>query len=567
MGYRVMELGAAGDGKTNDAHVIQKAIDLCSEQGGGVVIMEGGHTYLSGSIVLKSHVELVVETGAVLKASEDLNDYQYISELAKRGHDHMVEVPTFVNCEYDGKPRQYFIYSRDTDGVRISGGGVIDGSEEIYYGEVREDQIDGAFYPRIPLILMEHCTHLTIQNVTIRKSGFWTTHLVGCEEVEISGVRILNNRMMANCDGIDPDHCKHVRISNCHIEAADDCIVLKTTEANHHYGPCEDIVISGCTLASTSAAIKIGTESVDDFKDIIIDNCSIYDTNRGISFQLRDQGNIENVLINNCVIRTKNVSECWWGFAEPINIASINRKDEIPSGKIKGLSITNVRCKGEGSIYIAGKDSAPIEDLTLNNIRLEQLKQRDAMQRLTDFLNEVGMLRHTPRSGYKFLGSGQETVAEHSHRTAVIGYVLAKKTGADAARTVMLCLFHDLPEARTGDFNYVNRLYDTSRERDALEDAVEGTGLEEDIMSIWDEHACRTTPESLLAHDADQLDLILNLKRESDLGNRYADKWLESAVERLRTDIAKELAQTILKTDHTDWWYLGPDRNWWERKS
>ena len=66
----------------------------------------------------------------------------------------------------------------------------------------------------------------------------------------------------------------------------------------------------------------------------------------------------------------------------------------------------------------------------------EQLKQRDAMQRLTDFLNEVGMLRHTPRSGYKFLGSGQETVAEHSHRTAVIGYVLAKKTGADAARTV-----------------------------------------------------------------------------------------------------------------------------------
>lgn len=71
------------------------------------------------------------------------------------------------------------------------------------------------------------------------------------------------------------------------------------------------------------------------------------------------------------MIRTKNVSECWWGFAEPINIASINRKDEIPSGKIKGLSITNVRCKGEGSIYIAGKDSAPIEDLTLNNIRLE----------------------------------------------------------------------------------------------------------------------------------------------------------------------------------------------------
>ncbi len=197
----------------------------------------------------------------------------------------------------------------------------------------------------------------------------------------------------------------------------------------------------------------------------------------------------------------------------------------------------------------------------------EQLKTRDAMQRLVDFLNEVGMLRHTPRSGYAFLGSGRETVAEHSHRTAVIGYALAKKTGADAARTVMLCLFHDLPEARTGDFNYVNSLYGCARERDALNDAVAGTGLETDILSIWDEHAGRETPESRLAHDADQLDLILNLKRESVLGNRYADKWLENAVPRLRTDIARELAQSILTTDHTDWWYLGPDRSWWERKS
>lgn len=192
---------------------------------------------------------------------------------------------------------------------------------------------------------------------------------------------------------------------------------------------------------------------------------------------------------------------------------------------------------------------------------------RDAMQRLTDFLNEVGMLRHTPRSGYAFLGSGRETVAEHSHRTAVIGYALAHKVGADAARTVMICLFHDLPEARTGDFNYVNKLYDTSRERDALVDAVAGTGLEEALLHIWDEHEAGASLESTLAHDADQLDLILNLKRESDLGNRYADKWLASAVQRLHTDIAKDLAATILRTDHTDWWYLAPDRSWWEKKS
>lgn len=187
------------------------------------------------------------------------------------------------------------------------------------------------------------------------------------------------------------------------------------------------------------------------------------------------------------------------------------------------------------------------------------------MQCLTDFLHEAGMLRHTPRSGYAFLGTGRESVAEHSYRTAVIGYALAHKVGADAARTVMICLFHDFPEARTGDFNYVNKLYDTSRERDALTDAVAGTGLEDAVLSVWDEHEAGASLESLLAHDADQLDLMLNLKRESDLGNRYADKWLANAVPRLHTDIAKELASAILRTDHTDWWYLAPDRSWWEK--
>jgi polygalacturonase len=311
---------------------------------------------------------LYLESGAVLKQSDRIEDLRSISIVDKSNNE--TDIPSYINCEYNGKPAHYFIYATG-ENIRITGYGAIDGNESIYYGTETRYHIEGAWYPRTPLLYIENVDHFTITGVTLQNSAFWTLHMVGCRDVLVDGIRILNNLKLANCDGIDPDHCKHVRISNCHIEAADDCIVLKTTEANHHYGPCEDIVISGCTLASTSAAIKIGTESVDDFKDIIIDNCSIYDTNRGISFQLRDQGNIENVLINNCVIRTKNVSECWWGFAEPINIASINRKDEIPSGKIKGLSITNVRCKGEGSIYIAGKDSAPIEDLTLNNIRLE----------------------------------------------------------------------------------------------------------------------------------------------------------------------------------------------------
>lgn len=197
----------------------------------------------------------------------------------------------------------------------------------------------------------------------------------------------------------------------------------------------------------------------------------------------------------------------------------------------------------------------------------KNLQGRDRLKRIADFLHEAGMLRLTPRTGYQFLGTGQENVAEHSFRTAVIGYVLARMANADVARTTFLCLFHDFHEARIGDFNYVNRIYNTTAPRAALEHATEGTGLEDDLLPMWDELETSDTLEARLAHDADQLDLILNLRRENDLGNRYAAKWLECALERLRTEEGRELAKTIAETDHTDWWFLGPDKGWWERKN
>lgn len=138
---------------------------------------------------------------------------------------------------------------------------------------------------------------------------------------------------------------------------------------------------------------------------------------------------------------------------------------------------------------------------------------------------------------------------------------------ADTAHTALLCLFHDFHEARIGDFNYVNRIYNTSAPRTALEHATEGTGLADDLLPLWDELESAATIEARLAQDADQIDLILNLKQELDLGNRYAAKWLECALQRLRTAEGRELANTIATTDHTDWWFIGPDRSWWERKN
>ena len=194
----------------------------------------------------------------------------------------------------------------------------------------------------------------------------------------------------------------------------------------------------------------------------------------------------------------------------------------------------------------------------------QNIRDRGRLQRIVDFFHEAGMLRFTPRTGYQFLGSGKENVAEHSFRAAVIGWVLARMAGADAPRTALICLFHDLPEARTGDCNYVNRLYNKSLPRKALEDATFGTGLAEEVLSFWDELENNASPEAQLAHDADTLDLILNLKRELDLGNRAAAAWLDCALRRLRTPAGRELAQVAVETDHNAWWFEGPAPSAWE---
>ena len=176
------------------------------------------------------------------------------------------------------------------------------------------------------------------------------------------------------------------------------------------------------------------------------------------------------------------------------------------------------------------------------------------------------MLRRTPRSGYQFLGSGTENVAEHSFSAAFVGYVLGDMAGLDPCRIAMLCLMHDVHEARTGDLNYVNHIYVKADTQGALADAVNGTGLESRLMPMWEELERNESREAQLAHDADQVDLMLRLKEQLDMGNVYAGKWLEAAEKRLRTPEGKELARAVLTTDHTNWWYTGADRSWWENR-
>jgi putative hydrolase of HD superfamily len=189
------------------------------------------------------------------------------------------------------------------------------------------------------------------------------------------------------------------------------------------------------------------------------------------------------------------------------------------------------------------------------------------MKRTVDFLFEIGMLKQTPRTGFQFLGTGAETVAGHSFRTAVIGYTLGcLSEGADPAKTALMCLFHDLPEARTADHNYVNKRYVEVDEARALADQVEGLPFGDDIAGMVKEFNGCDTLEARLAKDADQLDLILELKVQLDSGNPNASDWLTYAVQRLTSTTAKAIAKTILSSHSTDWWFdKGTD--WWVNAS
>jgi len=185
------------------------------------------------------------------------------------------------------------------------------------------------------------------------------------------------------------------------------------------------------------------------------------------------------------------------------------------------------------------------------------------LKRMVEFMFEVGMLKKTPRTGYQFLGTGGESVADHSFRTAVIGYVLASMhPEADRGKVILMCLFHDFPEARTGDHNYVNKKYVVVDEDKAIQDQVTGLPFGDEVSRLLREFNAIETLESRLSKDADQLDLILELKEQLDLGNRHAEEWLSFALKRLLTESGKRLASEIMTTERDSWWF-DKKTDWW----
>ncbi len=190
------------------------------------------------------------------------------------------------------------------------------------------------------------------------------------------------------------------------------------------------------------------------------------------------------------------------------------------------------------------------------------------LKSIANFLFEVGILSKTPRSGFHFLGSGSQSVAEHSFRTAFVGYTLAMMDGqVDSGKVIKMCLVHDLAEGRVSDLNYVHQKYTKRFEEKAIGELAATLPFGEDLKQSFLEHEERLTKEALYVKDADNIEWILSLKEQVDIGNTRAKEWIDLAVPRLKTEQGRELVKQILETDSNEWWFGDGKDEWWVNRT
>jgi len=360
--YDILNFGAVGDGRTNDAAAIQAAIDACAAGGGGRVLAPAGRTYKSGTIALKSNVELHLERGAVIAASGDPADYTLrLGVGALSGGELSPDDPGF----------SMLITADRAENVAITGGGVIDGGGRLFI-----DTDEGYIYKmkrwRPFTLFLLGCTNLTLRDVVIRDGALWTVRLSGCQDVLIDGIRIDNDLKLPNNDGIDIDRCRNVRIVGCHIVSGDDCICLKTCEETAAWGgPCENVVVTGCTLVSTSSALIVGAECREPMRDIIFDSCVIKSSHRGLAIHLSEGSDVENVLFSNMIVETRIFHERWWGRGEPIYITAIPWDEKRAIGHVRNVRFSNILARSENGAFVYGWEPGLVENIQLDNVRIE----------------------------------------------------------------------------------------------------------------------------------------------------------------------------------------------------
>lgn len=197
------------------------------------------------------------------------------------------------------------------------------------------------------------------------------------------------------------------------------------------------------------------------------------------------------------------------------------------------------------------------ENTNLNNQNNNLNKEdefNNSNDKIVSLLFEAGLLNRFKRSGFDFLGTGDQNISSHLFRAALISFILAKRLEANVPFAVLITLFHDLPESRMGDINYFQKSYVVKNELKAVEDMIRGVPEMDDLPFLIEEFNNGESLEGQIARDADCLELIITLKEELDKGNPQAEIWIKDAINRLELDLSKELANIAISEKSYHWW-------------
>lgn len=349
---------------TDWTEAFRKAIAALAEAGGGEVTVPSG-VYPTGPIRLESDITLRVQNGARLVFHADEERFP------------------LVRMPYQGREtqvRQACIYARDAKNVCLAGEGTLDGRGEYWWTGFRAETLA---YPRPYMICFDHCSHVRVQDVTLVNSPFWTVHPYCCEDVAVQGITIHNPWDSPNTDGINPDSCRDVRITDCTVDVGDDCITLKAgTEDTVDPPPCERIIISGCHLLHGHGGIVLGSETSGGIRNVVVSNCILHETDRGIRLKTRRGrgGTVEGLQVFNLImdgVMCPFVFNMYYYCGPGGKEESVRTKAPQPIGdrtpvlrdvSISGVSARNcTACAG----FFYGLSEQPVEGVTMRDVRVE----------------------------------------------------------------------------------------------------------------------------------------------------------------------------------------------------
>lgn len=192
---------------------------------------------------------------------------------------------------------------------------------------------------------------------------------------------------------------------------------------------------------------------------------------------------------------------------------------------------------------------------------MKKIKKKDIYNQIANFVYETGIHSKTPRSGFWFLGSGEQSVAEHLFHTAMIAYALAHlEKRSDKRKVVLMALFHDIGEGRTSDHNYVHQRYGRLSEVSAVDDISKSIPFGKEIKELFTEEQERVTIEAKIVKDADTLEWMSTLRTEEAKGNIKAKEWIQIAQKRLKTSSGKNLGKVLRQTHPDSWWFNVEDK-------